>query len=152
MQGHQPEADHSAIFSFLAFNRTDQNEGTFFKGIKRLPHGHMARVSLAKPVFEPVAWYRLRDELKDPFTDADAYREMFKSSVGLRLRSDVPVGVCLSGGLDSTSIVSTLADDFGLQCVNTFSAVYGHGRKGDESAFIDRTQGALAQHALYRAG
>ncbi len=142
--GRKPDPDNGAIFSFLAFNRTDQNEGSFFKGIKKLPHGHMARVDLRKPEFTPKAWYRLRNELKEPFTGPEDFRELFTDSIGLRLRSDVPVGVCLSGGLDSTSIVSTLADGFGLPNVNTFSAVYGHGRKGDESAFIDLYKGRLA--------
>ena len=141
--GRKPEADGDAIFSFLAFNRTDQNEGSFFKGIKKLPHGHMARVDLRKPDFKPLAWYRLRDQLKEPLSGPDDFRELFTDSLGLRLRSDVPVGVCLSGGLDSTSIVSTLVDGFGLANVNTFSAVYGQGRKGDESAFIDLYKGKL---------
>lgn len=135
--GRKPDADADAIFSFLAFNRTDQNEGSFFQGIKKLPHGHMVRVDLRKPDFHPQAWYRLRDQLKEPLSGPEEFRELFTDSIGLRLRSDVPVGVCLSGGLDSTSIVSTLVDGFGLANVNTFSAVYGRERKGDESAFID---------------
>ena len=141
--GRKPDPDNDAIFSFLAFNRTDQNEGSFFKGIKKLPHGQMVRVDLRTPAFLPKVWYRLRDELKEPLTSPDEFRELFTDSVGLRLRSDVPVGVCLSGGLDSTSIVSTLADGFGLSNVNTFSAVYGQGRKGDESVFIDLYKGRL---------
>jgi asparagine synthase (glutamine-hydrolysing) len=141
--GRKPDADHGAIFSFLAFNRTDQNEGSFFKGIKKLPHGQMAWVDLAKAAFLPRVWYRLRDQLKEPLNGPEEFRELFTDSVRLRLRSDVPVGVCLSGGLDSTSIVSTLTDGFGLANVNTFSAVYGQGRKGDESAFIDLYKGRL---------
>ncbi len=139
-----PEPDHAAIYSYLAFNRTDQNEGSFFSGIKKLPHGHLVRIHLAEPDFKPVPWYRLRDELKEPFTGAEDYRELFTSSVKLRLRSDVPVGVCLSGGLDSTSIVSIIAGDAAMPEVNTFSAVYGAGRKGDESAYIDLFRDRLA--------
>ena len=39
----------------------------------------------------------------------DEFRATFDSSVRLRLRSDVPIGTCLSGGLDSSSIVATVA-------------------------------------------
>lgn len=135
--GHKPEPDHDTIFGFLAFNRTDQNDRSFFKGIHKLMHGHYAKVRLDDPSFEPVKWYDLRLELKDPFRNAEEYRDMFRSSVEIRLRSDVPLGVCLSGGLDSSGIVSTLVHTYGLKDLNTFSAVYGKGRKGDESEFID---------------
>ncbi len=131
-----PEPDRAAIFNYLAFNRTDQNAGSFFTGISKLQHGHLLRIRLPRPTCDPVAWYRLRDELKEPLSGPEEYRELFTSAVELRLRSDVPVGVCLSGGLDSTSIVATIADHAHRRDVNTFSAVYGAGRKGDESAYI----------------
>lgn len=138
-----PEPDQAAIFSYLAFSRTDQNAGSFFKGVSKLPHGHLLRICLSQPTCEPVAWYRLRDELKEPLSGPEDYRELFTSAVDLRLRSDVPVGVCLSGGLDSTSIAATIADQARRADVNTFSAVYGAGRKGDESAYINLFKGRL---------
>jgi asparagine synthase (glutamine-hydrolysing) len=141
--GRKPTPDPDALFSYLAFNRTDQNDSSFFKEIKKLLHGHYLKIRLDAPRIEPQRWYRLREELKTPFQGAEEYREMFASSVSLRLRSDVPVGVCLSGGLDSSSIVSVLSQDYQLEGLNTFSAVYGKGRKGDESKFIDLYRGQL---------
>jgi len=61
----------------------------------------------------------------------------------LRLRSDVPVGVCLSGGLDSSSIVSSLLTDYHKNDLNTFSAVYNEGQTGDESRFINLYRASL---------
>ena len=52
----------------------------------------------------------------------------------MRLRSDVPVGVSLSGGLDSSSILSRLIHK--KLDLNTFSAVYGERLKGDETNYI----------------
>ncbi|MBK8966179.1 MAG: asparagine synthase (glutamine-hydrolyzing) [Saprospiraceae bacterium] len=147
--GRKPRPDEEAIFNYLAFNRTDQGADTFFKEVKKLNHGHFFKVriapgqSTAEPAFRPQRWYNLREQLKQPFQNAEEYRELFKSAVGLRLRSDVPVGVCLSGGLDSSSIVSILLKDFDKKDLNTFSAIYGSGRTGDESGFINLYQGQL---------
>lgn len=145
--GRKPRPNQEAIFNYLAFNRTDQGEDTFFSEVKKLNHGHFFNVRIGHPgsgaAVQPQRWYNLRAELKEPFPDAEAYRAMFASAVELRLRSDVPVGVCLSGGLDSSSIVSVLLKDFNLKELNTFSAVYGSGRTGDESAFINLYQGQL---------
>ncbi|MCK6693640.1 MAG: asparagine synthase (glutamine-hydrolyzing) [Thermoanaerobaculia bacterium] len=147
--GRKPTPDPETIFSFLAFNRTDQNDSTFLKEVKKLDHGHYFKMRIGpgapaeEKKFRPQKWYNIRKELKEPFKNPEEYREMFSSAVGLRLRSDVPVGVCLSGGLDSSSIVSVLLKDYDKKDLNTFSAVYGSGRRGDESGFIDLYRGQL---------
>lgn len=83
-------------------------------------------------------WYNLRQKVSSTngFQDPEEYYKLFSDSVKLRLRSDVPVGVCLSGGLDSSAIVSTLLGDHGKKDLNTFSAVYNKGQYGDETEFI----------------
>ncbi len=81
-------------------------------------------------------WYDLRKVTTEGFQSPEDFREVFSSAVGLRLRSDVPVGVCLSGGLDSSSIVSVLLQDYLKKDLHTFSAVYGNGQYGDESDYI----------------
>lgn len=58
------------------------------------------------------------------YTAVEALRALLQDAVRLRLRSDVPVGTCLSGGMDSSSIVS-LASALTSQPVRTFSADYG---------------------------
>ncbi len=152
--GRKPTPDQEALFNFLAFNRTDQNDGTFLQEVKKLDHGHCFRLNLApgapasEKVMRPRRWYELRKEIKEPFRTPEEYRETFNSAVGLRMRSDVPVGVCLSGGLDSSSIVSVLLNDYKKHDLNTFSAIYGSGQKGDESAFIDLYKGQV-QHMYY---
>jgi len=128
------QSNESAIFDFLIFNRTDQTEETFFKDIKKLQHGQQLSIVNGKVSIQK--WYDLKDNLKEPFQNPDEFRETFRSSIELRLRSDVPVGVCLSGGLDSSSIVSLLLNDFDKKDLNTFSAVYKKGQKGDESEYI----------------
>jgi len=143
--------NYQAIFDYLVFNRTDQTEDTFFEKIKKLQHGHCLKVmsdALAKEVKKGWAsltknvlikkWYDLREKVNNAegFRGLEEFRETFRSAVGLRLRSDLPVGVCLSGGLDSSSIVSILLNDYKKDDLNTFSAVYDKGQFGDESEYI----------------
>jgi asparagine synthase (glutamine-hydrolysing) len=138
---HRVQADYNSIFDYLVFNRTDQTNATFFKGIKKLQHGHVLRIDLnnspSRGKLNDEKWYDLRSNLKEPFNTPEEYRELFCSAISLRLRSDVPVGVCLSGGIDSSSIVSVLNKDFHKTDLNTFSAVYEKGQPGDESEFIN---------------
>lgn len=125
----------SVIFDYIVFNRTDQTEETFFSGIKKLQHG--CYIEIENNIFKTGKWYNLRENLGKPFKDADEFRELLSSSIGLRLRSDVPVGVCLSGGLDSSAIVSLLLRDYHKDDINTFSAIYEkEGHRYDESGFI----------------
>lgn len=130
------EPNFQAIFDYLVFNRTDQNEGTFFSCIKKLQHGHILIIKGNN--IEIRKWYDLRERVQHAqrFSHPLEYKELLTSSVKLRLRSDVPVGVCLSGGLDSASIVSILYDELGKVDLNSFSAVYKKNEKGDESDFI----------------
>lgn len=131
----QIDPNYQSIFDYIAFNRTDQTTDTFFKNIQKLQHGHF--IDIKEEIPQVSQWYDLKNNLGKPFESAEHYRDIFSSSVGLRLRSDVPVGVCLSGGLDSSSIVSTLLKDYQKYDLNTFSAVYGKGEKGDESDYIN---------------
>lgn len=144
----KPKVNEQAIYDYLVFNRTDQTENTFFSEVKKLQHGHLIKIKLHEQSseyyqqFEIKQWYNLRKRIEnmEGFKYAEEFKELFSSAVGLRLRSDVPVGVCLSGGLDSSSIVSVLLKDYDFSEINTFSAVYGKGITGDESGFIDEFQ------------
>lgn len=141
----KPKVNEQAIYDYLVFNRTDQTENTFFSEVKKLQHGHFIKIKLHEQnsvnhqQFVIKQWYNLRYHVENTegFKHSEEFRELFSSAVGLRLRSDVPVGVCLSGGLDSSSIVSVLLKDYNFREINTFSAVYGEGITGDESGFID---------------
>ncbi len=135
LQPHSPEADDRAVFDYLAFNRTDQDEHTFFRDVRKVQHG--TTITVREGSVRRTRWYNLRERVGETSLAPEEWRERFFHSLRLRLRSDVPVGVCLSGGIDSSSIVSSLTRNFGLGELHTFSAVYGEGVTGDESAFIE---------------
>ncbi len=138
----KPTPDYQRIYDYLIFNRTDHDDDTFFKGIKKLNHGSFLTIKNKK--IELKRWYDLKKEAKNSFTNAEQYYNSLKDSIKLRLRSDVPVGLTLSGGLDSSTIAGMLMSDFNKSDVNTFSAVYGENQTGDESKFIDLFKGKLS--------
>ncbi len=136
------KANDQIIYDYLLFNRTDHTEQTFFQNIFKLQHGHCFTIKTGN--FKIKQWYNLKQKLgKEKEISPAEYRELFKESLKLRLRADVQVGVSLSGGIDSSSVVSSLIKDFGLNELNTFSAVYGKDEPTDESEYIDVFKGLV---------
>ncbi len=97
---------------FLAWNLLDHEaEETMLEGIKRLPPAH-AMTWRPRDGLRIWSYWRLlewNEELHTPERERSRliseFRHRFEESISLHLRSDVPVGSCLSGGLDSSSIV-----------------------------------------------
>jgi len=137
-----PPPDDRTIYDFLVYNRTNHTERSFFEGLRKLQHGHYLRISGAQVTQQP--WYRLREQLKPGFPTPAELKESLTSSIELRLRSDVSVGACLSGGLDSSSIVALAAEELGTS-LSTFSAAYGEGDHGDETRFIEEFRGRVPE-------
>jgi asparagine synthase (glutamine-hydrolysing) len=141
------QANEGIIFDYLLYNRTDHSEQTFFKNINKLPHG--SYLTINKSEVKIMRWYDLPDKIKNQkIMSPEEYRGLFNDSIKLRLRADVPIGVSLSGGIDSSAIVSSLIKDFKLTNLNTFSAVYGRNEPSDESEFIDEFR-PLVQNMHY---
>lgn len=101
--------DHESIENFCRTSVGAQHVQTWFRDIQRLAPGHNLTVSATDLRIErywryPSGICTLRDEAEQ----LGRYRELFDDAVRLRLRSDVPVGLTLSSGLDSTSIACTM--------------------------------------------
>lgn len=126
-----------SVYHFLVHNRTDYSKKTFFNEISKVGKGECFHIDSNGLVFEK--WYDLETEVNKSkgLKSTSEFREMFVDSVRLRMRADVPVGVCLSGGLDSSTIVKVISDILKHKNVNSFSAIYKKGQKGDESHFIE---------------
>jgi asparagine synthase (glutamine-hydrolysing) len=95
--------------SFLLWGTHDQGHETFVSSIQRLKPGHIMEYSLREKAIRHIKrWWKPNINLNDTYTFDDAaevLRSLFLSSVRMQLRSDVPVGFSLSGGLDSSAIV-----------------------------------------------
>ena len=94
-------ANPAAIRDFLAQGHTDHLEETFFAGVHQLPPGHSLTFGAKGLRLER---YWSLEPLDPPADPIETFRELFLDSVRLRLRSDVPLGTALSGGLDSSAV------------------------------------------------
>jgi asparagine synthase (glutamine-hydrolysing) len=130
-----PKENNKTICDYLLFNRVAHSESSFFLNIKKLQHSHMCTINNGKMHIS--RWYNLRENINNPIVSNEEFLTLFKSSINLRLRSDVPVGVALSGGLDSSAILSMINKKFNNSNIHSFSAIYGQNQKGDESSFIN---------------
>jgi asparagine synthase (glutamine-hydrolysing) len=115
----------------------DTQEETFFEGILNLPAGHNAVLDLtaAKPQLTYNRYWLLPQQeisRRSSVELADEIRSLFIDSVRIQLRSDAPVGLMLSGGLGSSSIVAAMREVLGREApILAFSAV------SDEAAFSE---------------
>jgi asparagine synthase (glutamine-hydrolysing) len=119
-----PVARDEAVRDLLALDWVDHRATTFFEGVLQLPAGHWMRVS--ERGVELRRWWGLepgRHAGGDPAAWTARFAELFTDAVRLRLRADVPVGSCLSGGLDSTAVVTTMAR-IGTAEQHAFSVAY----------------------------
>lgn len=140
--------NYQKIGEYLQQSLIATSDDTFFHGIKRFPAGHFCKIYLNENHirFKPVKFWDLSDvEIVRKVNIEEAIhkvRELFIDSVNLRLRSDVPVGVLLSGGIDSSAITAVANNILnGENPITVFSAVSDH-KKYDESYFIDK----VAEH------
>jgi asparagine synthase (glutamine-hydrolysing) len=100
----QRRPNDARVLDFLVRGLSDHTEETMFEGIHQLPPGARMSVSPAGGVGPPIRWYRLEPADLDTRPASEVVREQLTDAVALRLRSDVPVGTLLSGGLDSSSV------------------------------------------------
>jgi asparagine synthase (glutamine-hydrolysing) len=107
----RPELDLAALPDFLA-NRATSGEGTLFAGVRRLEPGHTLRWKDGKVDVERY-WDACPGpaggDFRSPRDYIDEWRERFTNSVRLRLMSDVPLGMFLSGGIDSSAIAAVMS-------------------------------------------
>jgi asparagine synthase (glutamine-hydrolysing) len=135
--GIKRKANDRIIFDYLYYNLIDHSEETFFYGIKRLMPGHNLIFDLAKNTIRIENYYNLKERLKlkkGIKEDERELKKLFFTSVERRLVSDVPVGSCLSGGIDSSSIVCTMRKLNKKGIIKTFSLTFPN-EKIDESKY-----------------
>jgi asparagine synthase (glutamine-hydrolysing) len=134
------------------FSRIEHDNQSFYSGIFQIPEGSAFELDLDGR-FRVWRYWSLDLQVEDSITDpAESYYALFKDSVALRLRSDVPLGVFLSGGLDSTSVICALAaiNSHKANVLNNpLTALSYYAPEFDESNYIKDTS-SLADFQLVK--
>jgi asparagine synthase (glutamine-hydrolysing) len=128
--------DRDALDEFMTYGYV-QTPRTAFKGILRLPEGHF--LTLDDGGMAITRYWDLQFTPDSRSTEEDHIHrviELLNDSIRLRLRSDVPLGVLLSGGVDSTAVVALLTREVGR--VKTFSIGFDAGSDYNELGYARR--------------
>ncbi|MFP5039645.1 asparagine synthase (glutamine-hydrolyzing) [Parasediminibacterium sp. JCM 36343] len=172
--GIEKQLSGTMMLNYLTLGYTQnpiKQTQTFYSNILSLPAGHYLTIQPSKGKVQMKKWYSLSGQwsvasgqlggsyppsgvrgisyppLGDGGDAIELFTELFNTSIKRRLRSDVPLGTSLSGGLDSSAIAATLLSS-GVGSLDTFSAVFP-GFKQDESQFIDDFQQRYPQKNLH---
>ncbi len=121
-----PRINYATAFNFLYHGKIESVNESFFEGVNFLPAGHNLTYSLQSHTFSITQWYdinKVKRVKPTSFKESSVvFKDLFTKSLLLHGESKLPVGACLSGGLDSTSIVG-VSKKINNQ-LTTFSSCY----------------------------
>jgi asparagine synthase (glutamine-hydrolysing) len=144
------QANSQRVYDYLRYSITNHGEETLFAGIRQLPAAHFIQIDLrAATPGAPVRFWEidLQQRVDLSFQEAaDAVRDRFIDNVRLHMRSDVPVGAALSGGIDSSAIVMAMRHLEPAHELHTFSYV-----AEDAALSEERWAGMVADAASTRS-
>jgi len=132
-------ANSKAVFNFLEWGLVDNTAETFFEDVHQLPAGCWLMLDLEKPLEPKIrSYWELRTEPEREIGKATAIEEfkaLLDNAVRIRLRSDVPIGFSLSGGLDSSAVFCEAKRIAPSARFQTFSACFDE-QEYDERSYI----------------
>ena len=129
------DLDAEAIEDYFALGYIPEPR-SIYRCVRKLPPGHTLAVRRGAPLPEPVRYWDVRFTLDRRITEQDAVAELgerLRDSIRLRMIADVPLGAFLSGGVDSSAVVATMAQ-VSTTPVATCSIAFSEASH-DESAF-----------------
>lgn len=137
----KPALNWQRSYDYLVHGDYDSTPDTFYAGVHHLPPGHWLSVNLdnGQPS-APQRWWvpNITERAGWRFDDAvEQVREQFLQNICLHLRSDVPVGAALSGGIDSSAVVCAMRHVEPDLPIHTFSYIAA-GSEVNEEHWVDR--------------
>lgn len=144
------EVDPERVHAYLVYGVTDHGHRTLLSRVRQLPAAHFLEISLDQPMeARPERYWNLDTERRADLSldeAADHLRDLFLESIRLHLRSDVPLGAALSGGIDSSAIVTGMRHVLGDAAdIHVFSYVADDAAI-NEDRWIDLAAGAAGAH------
>lgn len=140
-----PKLDWQTAVDYLQWGTYDHSERSFVAGVKQLRPGHYLVIdTVTGRIGEPVRywWPAVKTTFDGTYADAtETVRGLFLDSVKRNLRSDVPLGIALSGGIDSSAIVGAVRHLEPDLPINTFSYI-APGFKRSEHEWVARVVAA----------
>jgi asparagine synthase (glutamine-hydrolysing) len=145
--------NHKVLFDYLiAESYGNETEETFVENVKKILPGHNLVIDISDTKFnlkDTTYWDLKVNEEYNKLTDeeyiADKIKELFFDSVRIRLRSDVEIGTCLSGGPDSSGIVCTI-HELTDRRQKLFTILSGNGRNNELDYALDVVKKVGGEH------
>ena len=136
-----PAINPSLAVDYILGGEYDRSRSTFYEGVFQLEPGHFMRLDLSQgmQILNPKRWWlpEIKENFSLSFSEAaEKLREEFCKSVEIHMRSDVRVATALSGGLDSSAIVSVIRKLKPDIDIHTFSYIADDPRI-DEAKWVD---------------
>lgn len=138
------DIDRVALHHYMTWHAVVPPPRTIYKGVRKLPPATIRIIDESGAVFSETTYWqpdfsRTTEDVEKPFEAwRDEVLESLRVAVRRRMVADVPVGVLLSGGVDSSIIVGLLAEE-GQRDLATYSIGFeeAHGEQGDEFQYSD---------------
>jgi len=115
------------LMDFLVLGLSEHSNETFFEGIKALPASHNLTYQLSNHTYVLQRYYQINfDHSLHTLGEEEAiedYHNMLHRSIALRLRSDVKIGTCLSGGMDSSTVAGIASKIHNKNSKHPFTAI-----------------------------
>lgn len=132
-----PKVERDKLIEYLAFGALSQPFDEPYAHLKSVEPGTFLTVDIDTFSRNVNSYYHIEERVakaKQNRPNANLFAAAFEESIQLHMRSDVPVGACLSGGLDSSAIVAAAAEQHPDKAIHTFTAAFP-GNAVDESHF-----------------
>ncbi len=137
LRNKRSELDNQRAYDYLMYAVQDVGQDTFVKDIHHVPPSQLITINLQEPEkIQVTKWWApsINENNSISFQEATArLRELFLTSIKLHLRSDVPLGIALSGGIDSSAIACATRYLEPSIDIHTFSFIPEKSKLSEES-------------------